>query len=193
MRLSDVVDPLGIAPRVTRLPGRAAEAGYEASSRLALASLARALDSRIAADAFDVVLRSSLLDRAVRSAVAEQLVERALDSPRTTALVGRVVESEATERIVAQVLDSSLIDASVARVLASDELWLVVGEIARSPAVTEAIARQGTGLADQVAGEVGERSRKADARLERFARRFMHRAPRIDEPATAWLGRAGPT
>ena len=64
------------------------------------------------------------------------------------------------DRLVAQVLDSRLVDASVARVLASDELWLVVDEVAQSPAVTEAITQQSAGFADQVAGEVGERSRE---------------------------------
>ena len=39
-------------------------------------------------------------------------------------------------------LDSRLVDAAVTRVLVSDELWLVVDEIANSPAVTMAISRQ---------------------------------------------------
>ena len=89
-----------------------------------------------------------------------------------------MLDSDGMDRLVAKALESRLVDASVARVLASDELWLVVDEVARSPAVTEAIAHQGAGFADQVAEEVGERSRRADDRLERAARRLLRRPAR---------------
>ncbi|MBB4660667.1 hypothetical protein [Conexibacter arvalis] len=204
-----LVDPFGLGPAVARLPRRAARRGCEEASRAALAALERALRSRVAADAVDLVMRSPLVDRVVATAldddtvtrlaarVAEdpataRMVERALDSRLTADLVAQALESAGAERLVAQLLDSRLLDASVARVLASEELWRVVEEIARSPAVTEAIAQQGSGLADQVAEEVGERSRRADARLERFARRFLHRPPPPDD-ALVPLGRAGPS
>jgi hypothetical protein len=64
------------------------------------------------------------------------------------------------------------------RVLASRAFWRIVLEVAESPAVADAIARQGAGFADQMAGEVGERTRRADAGLERAARRMLHRGPR---------------
>jgi hypothetical protein len=86
------------------------------------------------------------------------------------------------EALVGDVLDSRLLDTSIARVLASEELWLVVDEVARSPAVTEAIAHQGAGFADQVAGELGERSRRADARLEGMVRRLLRRRPAPEDP-----------
>jgi hypothetical protein len=41
--------------------------------------------------------------------------------------------------------------------------------------VTEAISRQGMGLADQMAGVVRERSNRADDRIERGMRRLFHR------------------
>lgn len=63
----------------------------------------------------------------------------------------------------------------VARVVASEQLWIVVEEVARSPVVTEAISRQGVGFAEQVVDDVGERSRRADAWLERVAQRMLHR------------------
>jgi hypothetical protein len=44
--------------------------------------------------------------------------------------------------------------------------------------VTEAITRQSVGFADQVAGQVRDRSRNADARLERAARRVLKRPQR---------------
>jgi hypothetical protein len=68
----------------------------------------------------------------------------------------------------------------------------VVDEVARSPAVTEAIAHQGAGFADQVAGELGERSRRADARLERVARRLLRRRPAADD-ADGTIAMPGPS
>ena len=54
----------------------------------------------------------------------------------------------------------------------------MVDEIARSPAVTEAITQQSLGFADQVAGGVRDRSRNADEVLERVARRALRRRRR---------------
>jgi hypothetical protein len=118
--------------------------------------------------------------------VAERVVA-ALDSPLMSELAGRALDSEGMDRLVAQVLESRLLDATVARILASEELWLVVDEVAQSPAVTAAITQQGVGFAGQVAGEVGERSRRADARLERVARRLLRRRPGSDDAPGAFV------
>ena len=58
----------------------------------------------------------------------------------------------------------------------------MVDEIAQSPAVTEAISRQSVGFANQMAGVARERSRTADARLERIAARLTRRPPRTRGP-----------
>jgi hypothetical protein len=74
-----------------------------------------------------------------------------------------VLESAAAERLVARVIESGLLDEVVHRLVESEDLWLLVEEIARSPAVTDAITRQSGGFADQVANGVRARSRSADA------------------------------
>jgi hypothetical protein len=89
--------------------------------------------------------------------------------------VTRAIDSPATERLVTGVIESRLLDQMVSRLLESEELWLLVEEIARSPAVTEAITHQSLGFADEVADQVRERSVDADAWLERTARRLRHR------------------
>ena len=68
--------------------------------------------------------------------------------------------------------------AAESRIDQLKELWLLVEEIAESPAVTDAITQQGFGFADEVAGGMRARSRNADAWLERTARRALRRPPR---------------
>jgi hypothetical protein len=166
-----IVDPLGLVPRATGLAGRAA-----------IGTLERVVASPRTEEALELVMRSRLPEQAVRAAIDQQLVERiateVLQTETVDRLVAEVLDSDRIERIVVQVLESHVFDASVARVLASEQLWLVVEEIAQSPAVTDAIAHQGVGFADQVAGEVAERSRRADDRLESAARRLLRRRPK---------------
>jgi hypothetical protein len=156
-----LVDPFGVLPR----------AG-DAAGRLTVSALDRLLSSPHASEAAQIVV-----DRLLAEGIAEQVTQRVLDGPEIERLAAAILESPSMERLVAQVLESELLDAVVARLLVSEELWIIVDEVARSPSVTEAISHQGIGFADQVAVEVGRRSRRADARLERAARRLLHRAP----------------
>lgn len=150
--------------------------------------LDRVLASQWANDALAITLRSELAERAVLTviegrlgqaalagAIRSGLAERAAGELLDSGALARILDSEEMEQLVGQVLESRLVDTSIERVLAMDELWIVIDEVARSPAVTDAIAHQSVGFAGQVAGELGERSRRADARLERIARRLLRR------------------
>jgi hypothetical protein len=163
-------------------------------SRASLAVLDRVLASQWANDALAITLRSALAERAVltviegrlgtaalASAIRSGLAERAAGELVDSGALARILDSDEMEQLVGQVLDSRLVDTSVERVLAMDELWIVIDEVARSPAVTDAIAHQSAGFAGQVVGEVAERSRRADARLERIARRLLRRRPAPDD------------
>jgi hypothetical protein len=130
----------------------------------AVAALDAVLDSRLAGDAVERVVASPLAGRALRSALEGPLVE---------ALARDLVLYRVADRL----LSEGIVEQTTARVLESDDLWLLVEEIARSPAVTAAITQQTTGFADQVAGGVRARSRNADAWLERGARRMLRRRP----------------
>jgi hypothetical protein len=127
----------------------------------------------------DEVLSGEALDTIVEGVLAEGVVERAaarvLDGPELERVVIAALESPAMERLAGRAIDSRLVDETVARLLESEDLWVVVEEIAQSPAVTDAITRQSMGFADQVADGVRARSRNADAWLERAARRVLRR------------------
>ena len=161
----------------------------------ALAALDALLASRLGAEAVDRVLDSELTSRAVgralegplveavaRDVVRYAVLERVLDDAELERVLVAALDSPAAERLLARVLDSRLIDEAVRRLLDGDELWLVVDEVAQSPAVTAAITRQSIGFADQLAGGVRARSRNADAWLERAARRALRRPPSSPPP-----------
>lgn len=182
-----------------------------AASRRVLGALDAVLASSLAEEAVDRITASPLIERAAgralrgplveavardlaRYAVIERATEQllvddeldrlvgaAIDSPHVERLADRVLESPGAERLVARVIESRLLDEAVDRLLESEELWVLVDEVARSPAVTDAISKQGIGFADQIAGVVRDRSRNADDRLEHVARRMIRR--RAGEPA----------
>ena len=90
------------------------------------------------------------------------MVALVLESERVDAALVSALESADMERLITRILESRLIEETVTR-------------LAQNPAVTDAIAQQGLGLADEVAGEVRDRSRAADAWLERAALRVLRR------------------
>lgn len=134
------------------------------ASDAAVATLDAVLGSRLAGD---------LVERAAASPLAARALHAALEGPLVDALARDLVRYRVADRL----LSEELAEQATARVLESDELWLLVEEIARSPAVTAAIARQSVGFADQVAGGVRARSRSADTWLELRARRILRRRP----------------
>jgi hypothetical protein len=118
-----------------------------------------------------------LLPAAARLGV--RMLEWALATQTAVEAVDVVVRSPVARR-AAQAALERFDDAAapvVDRALAGTDFWRLVLEVARSPAVADAIARQGTGVADQAAGEAGDRTRSGDARRERAARRVLHRGP----------------
>jgi hypothetical protein len=171
-------------------------------SGAALATLDAVLQSRLAGDVIERVAASPLGERALSGALegplveavardlvryrvadrllSEELVEattrRVLDGTELEQVVEAALESPTVERLIGRAIDSRLADQAVVRLLQSDDLWLLVDEVARSPAVTAAIARQSASFADQVAGGVRARSTGADAWLERRARRLLRRS-----------------
>jgi hypothetical protein len=142
------------------------------ASTAAVGTLDAVLDSRLAGDAVERVAASPLAGRALRGV---------LEGPEFERAVAAALESPTVERLIARAIQSRLFDETVVRLLESDDLWLLIDEIARSPAVTTAIAQQSAGFADQVASGVRVRSGRADAWLEQRARQMLRRR-RVPRP-----------
>jgi hypothetical protein len=181
-----VIDPFGLGRRAASVAGSTAgRLGTSFVDAIAAALIRAGVAERATAEMLDCGAIDRIVDRMLVSplpqhvvdellagGIAEQVADRVLAGPE----LERVVQSEAMAAFAGRMLDSRLLDQSVARVLASEQLWLVVEEIARSPAVTEAISHQSVGFAEEVVDQVGQRSRRADAWLERAAQRMLHRS-----------------
>jgi hypothetical protein len=113
--------------------------------------------------------------RAVDRLLENGDLERLLAGSRMRAVVEQVLESDGVKALIDTFFDSGVFDHFVQRLLASDALWHLVDDVAASPAVTAAISQQGLGFADQLGEEMRARSRRADDRLERVARRLVNR------------------
>jgi hypothetical protein len=189
----EVVDRLADSPLFERAVSRAlAGPLVEAVSRdvVRYAVLDRVAETILEGDALESVLDRvdsaevprRVVDRMLVDGIVEQTTARMLEGPELERAVETALDSAAAERLVGRVIDSRLLDEAVRRLLESEELWLLVDEIARSPAVTEAITQQSMGFADQVAGGMRAGSRRADVWLERAARRALRRGAARDVP-----------
>jgi hypothetical protein len=145
-----------------------------------------ALTSRQAA-----LLVEGIADRLLQQGLAERFIERLLEAPEVERLVGVALDSPGMQRLVTRVVESHLTEATMGRLLddalarlpQTQALWALIDEVAQSPAVTDAITQQGLGLADEVATDLRDRSRDADAWLERAARRLLRRHAEGGGPA----------
>ena len=164
---------------VLRPAGGVLSFGLRNAQRGALGTLDALLRSRFADDAVQRVLASPLPETAarevVRQRVLERVAERLVDEPELARMVQAALDSQELEDLAGRVIDSKLLDKVVVRLLESEELWLLVDEIAHSPAVTDAISSQSASFADEIAGRVRASTRTADAWLETKARRAMRR------------------
>lgn len=154
----------GILNELTSIPGRAAAA-----------AMRPAIGAMGAAVTVGLNLERRAVDRVLNSAEVERILIAVFNSDRVQAGLQGALESDGARRVVDTFFDSGLLDQLLTRLPESDALWRLIDEIAGSPAVTAAISQQGLGFADQLTGEVRQRSRKADDWLERTARRLAHR------------------
>jgi hypothetical protein len=141
-------------------------------------SVSRGAAERAATSAVD-----GIADRLLAQGLAERFIERLLAAPELEHLLAVMLDSPGMERLVTRAIESRLTESVMSRLIddaarqlpQSRELWALIDQVAQSQAVTDAISQQGLGLADEVAADLRDRSRDADAWLERTARRIMGR------------------
>jgi hypothetical protein len=157
----------GLAERSLDIERQLRAAAIKRGEAVAFGALDAAVSRMLKEDVIDRVL-----ERAEATGIAQHVADRVLEDEIAEQIAERLLSGPELERMLETAFRSSLPDQLISELLASEAVWILVDEIARSPSVTEAIAHQGTGFLDQVAAKARDRSRTADARLQRIARRI---------------------
>jgi uncharacterized RDD family membrane protein YckC len=151
--------------------GRAALFPARAAARAWREPIEEAVDEILSAPEIarvvDRALAGSLPEEIARSLVRHRVIER---------IAAELVASGELERLMTSALASPQALELTDKVLASDQAQLALREVASSPEIRDAIARQTTGLADELVGGV----RASAMRLDDGAERAVRRPPRAE-------------
>ena len=112
-----------------------------------------------------------VLDRALAGSLPEELARSLARNRVLERIVAELAASGELERLVTVALGSPRTLELTDRVLASDETQRALGHVASSPELRDAIARQTTGLAEEVVGGVRASAARLDDRAEQIVRR----------------------
>jgi uncharacterized RDD family membrane protein YckC len=166
-------------PGLAGAAGRAAFFPARAAARAWRGPLEEAVDEVLSAPeiarVIDRALAGSLPEEIARSLVRHRVLER---------IAAELAESGELDRLVTAALASPRTLGLTDRALASDESQRVLRHVASSPELRDAIARQTTGLAEEVMRGVRASATRFDERAERIVRR----PPRAERPIYAGVG-----
>ena len=165
-------------PGLADAAGRAAFYPARAAARAWRGPIEEAVDEVLSAPeiarVIDRALAGSLPEELARSLVRHRVFER---------IAAELAASGELERLVTGALRSPQTLELTDKVLASDEMQSAVRHVASSPELRDAIARQTTGLADEMVGGL----RASAAQLDDRAERVLHRPPRSERSPYAGI------
>jgi uncharacterized RDD family membrane protein YckC len=151
---------------LTDAAGRVAFYPARAAARAWRGPLEEAVDEVLSAPeiarVLDRALAGSLPEEIARSLVRHRVLER---------IAAELAASGELERLVNAALASPQTLELTDKVLASDQTQRALGHVASSPELRDAIARQTTGLAEEVVGGVRASAARLDDRAEQIVRR----------------------
>jgi uncharacterized RDD family membrane protein YckC len=163
---------------LTDAAGRAAFYPARAAARVWRGRLEEAADEVLSAP--EIV---RVLDRALAGPLPEELARSLVRHRVLERIAAELVASGELERALSAALASPHTLELTDRVLASDEMQRALRHITSSPELRDAIARQTTGLAEEVVGGV----RASASRLDDRAEQVVRRRPRADPPVYAGI------
>ena len=159
-------------PGLADAAGRAAFYPARAAARAWRGPIEEAVDEVLSAPeiarVIDRALAGSLPEEIARSLVRHRVFER---------IAAELASSGELERLVTGALSSPQTLELTDKVLASDEMQSAIRHVASSPELRDAVARQTTGLAEDVVGGLRDSAVRLDDRAERVLRRPPRREP----------------
>ena len=157
-------------PGLADAAGRAAFYPARAAARAWRGPIEEAVDEVLSAPeiarVIDRALAGSLPEELARSLVRHRVFER---------IAAELAASGELERLVTRALSTPQTLELTDKVLASDEMQSALRHVASSPELRDAIARQTTGLADDVVGGLRASAVRLDDRAERVVQRRSRR------------------
>jgi uncharacterized RDD family membrane protein YckC len=134
---------VGAAGRIAFFPARVA---------------ARASRDQLALAADDVVAEvARMVDRAFASTLPEEIVRSA-------------ARHKVVDRVARELVESGALDRAVDNALRSEQMRRAIREVVEGPEMRAALARQTTGLAEELVGSARARAARLDDRLDRRPR-----------------------
>ena len=114
----------------------------------------------------DEILAGPLTDAIARSLAVNRVAER---------VAAQVLAGLDVDRIVTAVLADPRTEVAVERVMASREMRLIIGHVASSPEILEALTYHTETLAEEMVTDVRTRAQRVDDVAERTVRSWLHR------------------
>jgi hypothetical protein len=146
--------------------GRAALFPAKAAARVWRGPLEDAVDEVMSAPEI-----ARLVDRALAGSLPEEIARSLVRNRVLERIIAELAASGELERLMTAALASPQTLELTDRVLTSDETQRALRHVASSPEIRDAIARQTTGLADEVVGGVRASAVRLDDRAEHVVRR----------------------
>ena len=163
---------------LTDAAGRAAFFPARAAARVWRGPIEEAVDEVLSAPEI-----ARVVDRALAGPLPEEIARSLVRNRVLERVVAELARSGELERLVTAALASPQTVELTDRVLASDETQRALRHVAASPELRDAIARQTTGLAEEVVGGV----RASAARLDDRAEQAVRRRRRAERPVYAGI------
>ena len=110
---------------------------------------------------------SRLIDRALEQSLPEELVHSLVEHRVLERMAAELAETGALDELVEKALASPRTQELTDRIVNSEEMRLAIRHIVASPEVREAVTQQTTGLVEELFGEIRARARRLDGRFDR--------------------------
>jgi uncharacterized RDD family membrane protein YckC len=163
-------------PGLADAAGRAALFPARAAARAWRAPIEQAADEFLSAPEL-----ARIVDRALAGPLPEELTRSLIRHRVLERVVAELADSGELERVVTEALASPRAVELTDKVLASEEMQRALRHVASSPELRDAIARQTTGMAEEVVGGI----RASAVRLDDRAEQLVRRRARVERPIYA--------
>ena len=157
---------------LTDAAGRAALYPARAAARVWRGQLEEVADEMLSAPEI-----ARVIDRALAGPLPEEIAQSLVRHRVVERIVAELARSGELERMIAGGLGSPQALELTDRILASEEMQRALGRVASSPELRDAVARQTSGLAEEVVGGLRASSVRLDDRAEELVRRKPRTEP----------------